>query len=78
MVGIYYLQLFAANLLVGNVLGTRLETMPATSFWLMHAALVGGACVVFIVVKALFGKMFTAGDTPDAADVVAADAAKAP
>ena len=76
--GLYYLHLFAANLLIGNVLGTKLETMPATAFWLMHAALVGGACVAFVVVKALFGRVFTAPDTPDEEDVVAADAVKAP
>jgi proton-dependent oligopeptide transporter, POT family len=78
VVGLYYLHLFAANLLIGNVLGTKLETMPATAFWLMHAALVGGACVAFIVVKLLFARVFTEGDTPDEEDVVAADAVKAP
>jgi POT family proton-dependent oligopeptide transporter len=77
VVGIYYLHLFAANLLVGNVLGTKLETMSATSFWLMHAALVGGACLAFIVVRLLFGGVFAA-DTPDSEDVTAADAVKAP
>lgn len=77
VVGIYYLHLFAANLLIGNVLGTRLETMSATAFWLMHAVIVGGAGVAFLVVKVLFGRVFAA-DTPDEEDVVAADAVKAP
>jgi len=78
VVGIYYLHLFAGNLLVGNVLGAKLETMPATSFWMMHAVLVGGACVVFVVVKLLFGHVLLGGSGQDEADVVAADAVKAP
>jgi POT family proton-dependent oligopeptide transporter len=78
IVGIYYLHLFAANLLVGNVLGARLSDMPATSFWLMHAALVGAAFVVFVVVKLLFGHLLIAPAEIDEADIVAADAVKAP
>jgi POT family proton-dependent oligopeptide transporter len=79
IVGVYYLHLFAANLLVGNVLGTRLEIMPATSFWMMHAVLVGGAGVAFVVVKVLFGRLLTAaGAAPDVEDVAVADAVKAP
>jgi POT family proton-dependent oligopeptide transporter len=79
VVGIYYLHLFAGNMLVGNVLGTKLETMSATSFWMMHAALVGGACIVFVVIKLLFGRVLLASDeTPDLEDMVAADAVKAP
>jgi POT family proton-dependent oligopeptide transporter len=79
VVGVYYLHLFAGNLLVGNVLGTRLETMPATSFWLMHAVLVGGACVVFVVIKLLFGRVLLADETaPGPEAVVAADAQKTP
>jgi POT family proton-dependent oligopeptide transporter len=77
VVGLYYLHLFAANLLVGNVLGTKLETMPATAFWTMHAVLVGGACIFFVVVKLLFGKVLNA-DPIDEEAVVVADAVKAP
>jgi POT family proton-dependent oligopeptide transporter len=61
IVGVYYLHLFAANLLVGNVLGARLSDMTATSFWLMHAALVGGAFAVFLAVKLLFGHLLIEG-----------------
>ena len=39
IIGIYYLHLFAANNLVGWI-GGLLEKMPATQFWLLHAALV--------------------------------------
>jgi POT family proton-dependent oligopeptide transporter len=78
IVGIYYLHLFAGNLAVGW-LGGMLEDMPATSFWLMHAALVGGAGVVFLLVKLVFGRLLV-GDpsTPDMAEVVAADAGETP
>ncbi|MCJ2188248.1 peptide MFS transporter [Novosphingobium beihaiensis] len=37
IVGIYYLSFFGANLAVGKI-GTLLETMPATQFWLLHVA----------------------------------------
>ncbi|MEO5493878.1 MAG: oligopeptide:H+ symporter [Sphingomonas sp.] len=56
MIGIYYLFLFAANLLVGLV-GGWLDVMPAGQFWGIHVAAVLGAGVVFLGVKLLFGKM---------------------
>ncbi|MYL98166.1 MFS transporter [Novosphingobium sp. FGD1] len=37
IVGIYYLAFFGANLAVGKI-GTLFGTMPATQFWLLHAA----------------------------------------
>jgi POT family proton-dependent oligopeptide transporter len=75
VVGLYYLHLFAGNLLVGW-LGGRLETMPAAQFWLLHAALVGGAAVVFFIVKLLFGRLL-AGQ-PAEPDFVTADALETP
>ncbi|MFL5297792.1 MAG: peptide MFS transporter [Phenylobacterium sp.] len=77
VVGIYYLHLFAGNLFVGW-LGGFLDKMPAVSFWLMHAALVGGAGAVFVVVRLLFGHLLAQGAALDTAAVVAADAVKAP
>ncbi|MBS0363102.1 MAG: peptide MFS transporter [Proteobacteria bacterium] len=56
IVGLYYLHLFAGNLFVGW-LGGQLEKMPAVRFWLIHAVLVGGAAVVFLIVRFLFGGM---------------------
>jgi POT family proton-dependent oligopeptide transporter len=78
VVGLYYLHLFAGNFFVGW-LGGFLEKIPAVEFWLIHAALVGGAGVVFLVVKTLFGH-FLMGEpeTPSEEDVAVADAAKAP
>lgn len=56
VIGLYFLHLFLANNLVGW-LGGLLETLAATQFWLLHAALVGGAGVVFLVVRQLFGSL---------------------
>lgn len=78
IVGLYYLHLFAGNLFVGW-LGGQLEKMPAVQFWLIHAALVGGAGVVFLVVKVLFGGL-VAGEPsePDLATATVADAQETP
>ena len=35
-------------------LGGLLEKMPATSFWLLHAALVAAAGLIFFLVRPLF------------------------
>jgi POT family proton-dependent oligopeptide transporter len=79
IVGIYYLHLFAGNLFVGW-LGGKLDTMPAPSFWLLHAALVGGAGVVLVAVRLLFGRLLLAAEdpAPDIATAVAADAGETP
>jgi POT family proton-dependent oligopeptide transporter len=55
VIGIYYLHLFAGNLMVGR-LGALLDKMPATGFWLLHAALIAGAAVVLIVIRGAAGK----------------------
>lgn len=56
IVGLYYLHLWAGNTLVGW-LGGLLEKMPASQFWLLHAALVATAGVVFLVVRLVFGRL---------------------
>ncbi|MDQ0466304.1 POT family proton-dependent oligopeptide transporter [Caulobacter ginsengisoli] len=56
IIGIYYLHLFAGNQTVG-ILGGLLEKMPATQFWLMHAAIAGGAFVVFLLVGRVFARL---------------------
>ncbi|MEW5684344.1 MAG: peptide MFS transporter [Pseudomonadota bacterium] len=53
IIGVYYLHLFAGNQTVG-ILGRFLERMPASQFWLMHAAIAGGAAVVFLIVGRFF------------------------
>jgi len=48
VIGLYYLAFFLANSLVGWI-GGFYETMPTTTFWLLHAgcALGSGLCFVF-------------------------------
>lgn len=61
IIGIYYLAFFAANKLVGYI-GGFLERMPATQFWLMHAALAGIAGVTFLIAGRLFGHLLAPGE----------------
>jgi len=61
MMGIFYLQFFAASNLAGY-LGGYLEKMPASQFWGMHAAIVGFAGIVVLVVRQCFGHMLHARD----------------
>lgn len=67
MIGVYYLHLFIANMIVGRV-GGLMETMGATNFWLLQAALVGGGGVLLLVCALLFRKILA----PTAAGDVAA------
>ncbi len=61
MIGIYYLFLFGANTLVGWI-GGWLETMPPLHFWGLHAAMVAGAGVAFLLVKLFFGRILVPGN----------------
>ncbi len=65
IIGIYYLHLFAGNQVVG-ILGTLLEKMPASQFWLMHAGIAAGAGVVFLIVGRFFAKWLSHENTSDA------------
>jgi len=56
MIGVYYLHLFMGNNLVGW-LGGLLERMPGTQFWLLHAALVGGAAGLMLLAWRVFGRL---------------------
>ncbi|MDB5367384.1 MAG: amino acid/peptide transporter [Rhodospirillales bacterium] len=64
MMGIFYLHFFAANNLAGR-LGALLEKMPAPEFWLMHAAMVGFAGIVVLIVRHFFGHMLHARNEAD-------------
>jgi POT family proton-dependent oligopeptide transporter len=75
IVGVYYIHLWAGNQLVGW-LGARYETTPPVQFWLLHAALVGAAGVIFVVVRLLFGGLLRGA--PAEPDMVAAEVAEAP
>ena len=61
VLGFYFLHLFGANNLVGW-LGGLLEKLTGTQFWLLHAALVGGAGLVFLISRQLFGHLLAPGD----------------
>jgi len=60
IMGIYYLHLFACNNFVGW-LGGLVEKMSGTNFWLLHAALIGGACVVMLLTGRLAGRLLDPG-----------------
>ena len=65
MIGVYYLHLFACNLLVGWI-GGLLVPMGAVNFWLMHAGLVGGGAVVMLLFAAVFGRILAPKMDPEA------------
>lgn len=71
-IGVYYLHLFMCNLATGKLAG-MIETMSGAAFWTMHAALVGGAGVVMLVLAVLFHRVLA----PTAEDVAPSGAAAA-
>jgi POT family proton-dependent oligopeptide transporter len=56
MIGVYYIHLFACNMLVGR-LGGFLESMEPGRFWLIHAGLVGAGAVGLILVRSVAGRI---------------------
>ncbi len=56
IIGIYYLHLVLGNSFTA-VVGGKLDTMSATSFWLLHVGLMLGAAAALFVVKFLFGRI---------------------
>jgi POT family proton-dependent oligopeptide transporter len=56
IVGVYLLHLFLGNNLVGW-LGGLLDHMAGTSFWLMHAALVGAAGATMLIAAKVAGHL---------------------
>ena len=64
MLGVFYLHLFAANMIVGW-LGGLLERMPPTNFWALHAVLVTVGAVMLLVARAAFGKKLAPMTDPE-------------
>jgi POT family proton-dependent oligopeptide transporter len=65
MIGVYFLHLFAGNMLIGW-LGGLLEKMPAASFWFLHAGLVAAGAMVLLMFGLAFGKTLAPVETePD-------------
>ncbi|HVP83367.1 MAG TPA: peptide MFS transporter [Rhizomicrobium sp.] len=54
MIAIYYLHLFAGNMLIGYV-GGLLSTMTAVNFWLLHAGMMAVGVVLLLIVRFAFG-----------------------
>ncbi|MDB5436827.1 MAG: amino acid/peptide transporter [Phenylobacterium sp.] len=79
VIGFYYLHLWAGNILVGY-LGTLYEKMTPVQFWMIHVAMVGGAGVVFVLVRLLFGRLLLVSEDaePDMSTVAIADAQRTP
>lgn len=63
MVGIYYVLLFFANVLVGWLGGLQ-ERMPATRFWLLHSAVVFGAALTLLALRGSLTRLFAGGVVP--------------
>lgn len=66
MIAIYFLHMFASNMIVGS-LGGLLGTMSGVSFWLLHAGLVGAAALVLFLVRSLAGRVLAPTVDPEAA-----------
>jgi POT family proton-dependent oligopeptide transporter len=62
MIGVYYLHLFACNMLVGR-LGGFLEQMEAGRFWLMHAGLVAAGGLGLLIVRTIAGRILAPSQT---------------
>jgi POT family proton-dependent oligopeptide transporter len=61
MIGVFYMHLFLGNMLVGW-LGGLLERMPGTQFWLLHAAIVGGAALILLAIRGVAGRVLAPGE----------------
>lgn len=70
MIAVYYLHLFAGNMLIGYI-GGLLSTMPAVSFWLLHSGLMAISVALMIAVRMAFGNVLSPAyhheDAPDTA-----------
>jgi POT family proton-dependent oligopeptide transporter len=54
VIGLFYIHLFMGNLFIGW-LGGLLDSMPATSFWLLHVGFMAVAAAILLVVKFTLG-----------------------
>lgn len=69
IVGVYYLHLFMGNYFTGWVAGW-LDTMPATTFWILHVAFMAGAAVLLLLAKLAFGHLLAPAYTEAEAEAV--------
>ena len=66
MIAVYYLNMFACNLLVGW-LGGLFDKMPGATFWVIHAAIVGVSAVLFLAARAAAGRVLAPRVDPEEA-----------
>ena len=66
MIAIYYLNMFACNMLVGW-LGGFLDKTPGATFWIMHAAIIGVAAVLFFLARTAAGRTLAPKVDPEEA-----------
>jgi POT family proton-dependent oligopeptide transporter len=64
VIGVYYLHLFMANMLVGWI-GGLLEKMSAAQFWFLHAGLVATGAVIMLLFSVFFGAVLAPKGEPD-------------
>jgi POT family proton-dependent oligopeptide transporter len=55
VIGLYYLAFFIGNSVVGWV-GGLFETMPITTFWLLHAGAAALSGAIFLLFKIFMSK----------------------
>ncbi len=65
MMAIYFLHMFASNMLVG-ALGGLLGTLSGAAFWLLHAGLVGAAALALFGARRLAGRVLAPTVDPEA------------
>lgn len=63
IIGVFYLQVFISNMLVGW-LGGFLERMTAANFWLLHAGLTAGAALILLAVRGPVGRALAPAPAP--------------
>ena len=66
IVGVFYLQLFMSNMLVGW-LGGFLDRMSGANFWMLHAALTAGAALILLAVRRPVGRALAPNSSPNSA-----------
>ncbi len=70
VIGLYYMAFFIGNSLVGWI-GGWYETMPTTSFWLMHAGFAVVSGVVFVLFKLFAGRILSPAGEEEPAGALA-------
>jgi POT family proton-dependent oligopeptide transporter len=64
MIGVYNLSVFLGSTISGR-LGSLYETLPASQFWALHAALVGLGGVIMLLIGLRFSAAYHVGPAPE-------------